>query len=146
MSSIKSNNTKPEQALRKELWSRGLRYRKNVRTLPGKPDLVFKKARLIVFCDGDYWHGHNWVLRGYSSLEEELSRYSEYWATKIRGNVERDKKITAELESQGWGVIRIWTSDIEKNVKKCGDIVEYAYWNKMRQFKEEMEYEQTGRS
>lgn len=142
MSSIRSNDTKPEQLLRKELWSRGLRYKKNVKSLPGKPDIVFSKARLIVFCDGDYWHGHNWALRGYDSLEEELSRYSDYWSNKIRRNVARDKAVTKELTDNGWTVIRLWTSDIEKAPKKCGDKIEYMYWNNMRNQKKDYNYEE----
>ena len=74
MSAIKSRDTRPELALRKELWRRGLRYRKNYKRLPGKPDIVFLGVRLAVFCDGDFWHGHNWAIRGYGSLEEELRR------------------------------------------------------------------------
>ena len=80
MSAIKSRDTRPELALRKELWRRGLRYRKNYKRLPGKPDIVFLGVRLAVFCDGDFWHGHNWAIRGYGSLEEELRRYSKAWA------------------------------------------------------------------
>lgn len=143
MSSVKSKDTRPEKALRKELWKRGLRYRKNVSNLPGKPDLVFIKAKIAVFCDGDFWHGHNWAIRGYGSFEEELKRYSESWANKLRKNIDRDARNNEKLQSMGWTVIRIWESDIKKDVKKCGDIVEYAYWNKMRQFKEEINYEQT---
>ena len=70
MSAVKASDTEPELMLRKALWSRGLRYRKNYRSLPGKPDVVFIRAKIAVFCDGDYWHGHNWALRGLNSLEE----------------------------------------------------------------------------
>lgn len=140
MSSVKSKNTRPERALRKELWRRGLRYRKNVSKLPGKPDLVFIRAKLAVFCDGDFWHGHNWAIRGYGSLEDELKRYSDSWARKLQNNIERDKRNTQKLTNMGWTVIRIWESDIKKDIKKCGDIVEYAYWNNMREFKKEVEY------
>lgn len=132
MSAIKSRNTRPEIALRKELWRRGLRYRTNVRTLPGKPDIVFPRARLAVFCDGDFWHGYNWTLRGYGSLEEELSHYSKPWADKIRKNVNRDRMVDQRLVGAGWIVLRIRESDIKKDVKRCGDQVEYAYRNQMR--------------
>ena len=74
MSAIKSRDTRPELALRRELWLRKLRYRKNCKTLPGKPDIVFSRAHLAVFCDGDFWRGHNWVITGYGSLENELQR------------------------------------------------------------------------
>lgn len=132
MSAVKSKDTRPELALRKELWRRGLRYRKNYKKLPGKPDIVFPRARLAVFCDGDFWHGHNWAIRGYGSLENELQRYSRAWADKITRNIQRDERTNEELEDVGWKVLRIWESDIKADVKRCGDIVEYAYWDIMR--------------
>lgn len=132
MSAVKSKDTKPELALRKELWRRRLQYRKNYKKLPGKPDIVFPRVRLAVFCDGDFWHGHNWAIRGYGSLENELRRYSKPWAEKITRNVQRDKQINRELQALGWRVLRIWESDIKADVKRCGDIVEYAYWNIVR--------------
>ena len=127
MSAVKSKDTKPEILLRQELWSRGLRYRKNMKTLPGKPDMVFPKAKLVVFCDGDFWHGHNWALRGFASLEDELSRYSEYWRNKILTNIERDKKNNATLEDAGWTVLRFWESAIYADVKSCADLIEKQY-------------------
>lgn len=132
MSAVKSRDTRPELALRKELWRRKLRYRKNVKKLPGKPDIVFPGIRLAVFCDGDFWHGHNWAIRGYGSLEDELQRYSKEWAEKIKRNIQRDERINKELKMLGWHVLRIWESDIKADVKRCGDIVEYAYWNIIR--------------
>ena len=132
MSAIKSKDTKPELMLRKELWRRKLRYRKNYKKLPGKPDIVFPRAHLVVFCDGDFWHGHNWAIRGYGSLENELRRYSKEWAEKITRNRQRDEQIDMELETLGWKVVRIWESDIKTDVKRCGDIVEYTYRNIIR--------------
>ena len=131
MTAVKSYNTSPEVALRRALWKRGMRYRVNVKTLPGKPDIVFSKARIVVFCDGDYWHGHNWELRGYGSLEEELARYGEYWQTKIRKNVERDRKNNQLLSEAGWLVIRIWGSEIKADVEKCADQIHQAYINRV---------------
>jgi DNA mismatch endonuclease (patch repair protein) len=127
MSAIKSKNTKPELMLRRALWSRGLRYRVNVKELPGKPDVVFTRAKIVVFCDGDFWHGHNWVLRGMTSLEEELKRYTPFWCDKILGNIQRDKKNQALLESENWIVIRIWESEIKKDVDKCVELIEERY-------------------
>ena len=83
MSAVKSKNTRPELALRHALWARGLRYRVNVKSLKGKPDVVFTRAKIVVFCDGDFWHGHNWAIRGLSSLEEELDKYTQFWRDKI---------------------------------------------------------------
>ena len=112
MASIKSKDTEPELLVRQALWKRGLRYRVNVRTLPGKPDIVFTRAKIAIFCDGDFWHGHNWAVRGMASLEEELNSYSEFWRSKILSNIERDSKNTLALTESGWIVIRLWESDM----------------------------------
>lgn len=127
MSSVKSSNTKPEIILRKAVWKSGLRYRINVKSIYGKPDIVFTKAKIAVFCDGDFWHGHKWFIRGLSSLDEELKGYSEYWRNKIIRNIERDKKVNDYLEKSGWYVIRLWESDIRKNVDLCVKIIKDAY-------------------
>ncbi len=119
MSAIKSKDTRPELALRKALWHQGLRFRVNYKNLPGKPDIVFTKAKMAIFCDGDYWHGHNWALRGLKDLNEELSRYSEFWADKIRRNIQRDEEVNRQLAEMGWTVIRIWESDIIKDTAGC---------------------------
>jgi len=124
MSAIKPKNTKPEMLLRKALWRKGLRYRVNVTKMPGRPDIVFTKARIVVFCDGDFWHGHNWAIQGIPSLEEELAGYSEFWRNKILGNIKRDKEITEKLTNDGWLVLRFWESEIIADVNRCADIVE----------------------
>ncbi|NPU99897.1 MAG: very short patch repair endonuclease [Brevinematales bacterium] len=123
MSAIKQKNTKPEILLRKALWRKGLRYRVNVTKLPGRPDVVFTKARITVFCDGDFWHGHNWAIRGIPSLEDELAGYSEFWRNKILGNIKRDKETTEKLIRDGWLVLRFWESDIIADADKCADSV-----------------------
>ena len=106
-------DTLHEVMLRRKLWQMGLRYRKNVDSLPGKPDIVFSRARLVVFCDGNFWHGRNWT-----KLRAELQHRanSEYWIAKIESNIERDAKNTALLEQAGWRVIRLWESDIKKDL------------------------------
>ena len=109
--------------IRRALWKKGMRYRVAVKELPGKPDIVFTKAKIAIFCDGDYWHGHNWALRGLSSLDEELTHYSEYWRNKIRKNVERDLENTKKLESSGWRVLRFWESEIKKDPEGCIKII-----------------------
>lgn len=131
MSAVKSKNTRPELLLRHALWARGLRYRVNVKSLKGKPDIVFTRAKIVVFCDGDFWHGHNWVIRGLTSFEDELARYSQFWKDKILKNIQRDKEITAILETEGWTVIRIWESEIKAHVDTCADLVETAYKEKI---------------
>ena len=127
MSAVKSKNTSPEMRLRRALWNKGLRFRVNLKTLKGKPDIVFSRAKLVVFCDGDFWHGHNWVIRGLSSLDEELQRYDEFWRAKILRNVERDKEVTKVLEDDGWTVLRIWESTIKSDLDGCVQLVESTY-------------------
>ncbi len=98
--------------LRSEIWRLGLRFRKNVRSLPGKPDLVFPAARVAVFCDGDFWHGRNW-----RALRRKLQRSANaaYWIAKIKSNRQRDIRNTKLLEKDGWYVIRLWESDIKQD-------------------------------
>lgn len=131
MSAIPSKGTRPEMALRKALWHLNLRYRVNYKKLPGKPDIVFTKKKVVVFCDGDFWHGHNWALRGLSSLEEELAGYSEYWRKKILRNIERDDENNKALQSLGWTVVRIWESDIKKDLDGCVKEVQEALLDAM---------------
>ena len=131
MSAIKSKDTEPELLLRKALWKDGFRYRVNDRKLPGKPDIVFSRAKIVVFCDGDFWHGHNWAIRDLSSFEEELASYSEFWRQKIIGNVERDRKNTSLLEEAGWLVIRLWESDIRTKTDECIAKIEDAYFTRI---------------
>lgn len=126
MSSIKSKDTRPELALRGALWRKNLRYRVNYKKLPGKPDIVFTKYKIAIFCDGDFWHGHNWAIRGMDSLDDELKSYSEFWRSKILRNIERDKRVSKSLEDLGWKVIRFWESDIKKDTDKCARIIEIA--------------------
>lgn len=108
MSHIRSTNSKPEEKVRKYLFSQGLRYRKNVRKLPGCPDLVFAKYKTVVFVNGCFWHKHDCPRFVWPSSNEE------YWRHKINGNVERDKKNYALLESQGWQVLVIWECQLKK--------------------------------
>lgn len=129
MSAIPSKNTKPELLLRRALWRENLRYRVNYKNLPGKPDIAFTKYKVAVFCDGDFWHGHNWAVRGMNSLEEELSGYSDFWRTKIIRNVERDEKTDRALKLLGWSVVRIWESDINKSLDGCVQIVKDALFD-----------------
>lgn len=127
MSAIPSKNTRPEVALRKELFSRGLRYRVNYKKIMGKPDIAFTKVRLAVFVDGDFWHGNNWRLRGYKDFQDELSHYSDYWQKKLINNVERDKRVNYQLGREGWIVLRYWESDIKKDSGKIADEIEHWY-------------------
>jgi DNA mismatch endonuclease (patch repair protein) len=117
MRGVKNRDTGPELALRRELHRRGLRYRLRV-PLPGKPDLVFQGARIALFVDGDYWHGNAWRDRGFDSFEAYYGRGENgaFWLDKIRRNVDRDARMTRELTHGGWQVVRLWESDISRNL------------------------------
>jgi DNA mismatch endonuclease (patch repair protein) len=119
MSRIHSSDTAPEMFFRKALWKWGVRYRKNVKNLFGKPDIAIKKYRLAIFVDGDFWHGNDWAKRRFSSQEAMLASYSEFWQKKIRRNIERDKKVNEYYQTNGWTVLRIWETDIKKNLNDC---------------------------
>jgi len=106
---VRRTDTKAEIALRRALWALGLRYRKNVAGLPGRPDLVFRRARIVVFVDGDFWHGRDWEAR---TAKLERGANAPYWLAKIAANMERDRRKTAELEASGWIVIRVWETDV----------------------------------
>ena len=109
-------DTAHEKLLRRVLWHRGLRFRKNLATLPGKPDIVFAGTRVAVFCDGDFWHGRHW-----QRLSRQLRKGANaaYWCEKIRTNMLRDRRMTRLLERQSWCVIRLWESDIKADPERA---------------------------
>jgi DNA mismatch endonuclease (patch repair protein) len=119
MSHIHSSDTKPEIFFRKALWKFGIRYRKNAKGLFGTPDISIKKYKIVIFIDGDFWHGNNWKKKHYTSQEELISSYSDYWQKKIRRNITRDKKVDEYYNSIGWTILRFWTSETEKNLNDC---------------------------
>lgn len=121
MSGVHSKDTNMEVRLRKALWHKGYRYRKNVSTLPGKPDLVFCKYKIAIFCDAEFWHGKNWEI-----LKPKLQKGNngEYWVTKITRNRERDDAVNKHLLFLGWTVIRFWGNDIIKNTEECIQVIE----------------------
>ncbi len=127
MRSNKSKDTKPELMLRKELWSRGMRYRKNYKALPGKPDIVLGRAKLAVFVDGKMWHGYDWEHQ-----KNDFKSNRDFWIPKIERNIERDLKVNQILNEQGWQVIRFWDFEIKKNVVACADKIEQAYSKRMK--------------
>ena len=104
-----ARNTAPERELRRSLRAQGARYRLHSSLLPGRPDIVFPGARIVVFCDGDFWHGRNWGAR---KRRLRLGANSEYWIAKIQSNICRDKLTSKALQANGWEVIRVWESDI----------------------------------
>ena len=125
MQAVKNKDSQIELLLRKELWSRGLRYRKNVNRIYGKPDIVFIGKKVAVFCDSEFWHGYNWEER-----KKDFKSHQEFWIPKIERNMERDAEVTARLESEGWTVIRFWGDEIKKNTAQCADIIEKAVHSK----------------
>ena len=105
----KKADTKPELLLRRALWKKGCRYRRNERELPGAPDIVFRGRRVVIFCDGDFWHGKDWATRRKRLLK---GTNADYWVAKIERNIERDREQTACLEREGWRVLRFWESEV----------------------------------
>lgn len=116
MSKIKSKNTKPEMALRKSLWAIGLRYRINVKGLVGRPDIVFRKHKLAIFVDGDFWHGYNWEEK-----KKKIKTNKSFWIAKIERNMQRDKESTEKLIGFGFNVIRFWEHEIKNDLFGCID-------------------------
>jgi DNA mismatch endonuclease (patch repair protein) len=114
MSRIRGINTKPEIALRKAIWNLGFRYRLNVPKLKGKPDIVFNKYKVIVFVDGEFWHGHNWHIK-----KTKIKANRKYWIKKIERNIERDMENMKHLQSIGYTVLRFWEQEIKKDLTGC---------------------------
>lgn len=119
MRQVKSKNTKIEVMLRKELWSRGLRYRKNSKEVFGKPDIVFMSKKTAVFCDSEFWHGYDW-----DNKKKEIKTNRDFWIPKIEKNISRDKEVNETLENSGWTVLRFWGNDIKKDLQACADKIE----------------------
>lgn len=112
MSHIRSTNSKPEEIVRKHLFSHGFRYRKNVRKLPGCPDIVLAKYKTVIFVNGCFWHKHDCPRFVWPSSNQE------YWESKILRNVERDKQNAALLEELGWNIVVVWECELKKSVRE----------------------------
>ena len=124
MSRIKSTNSKIEIILRSELWKQGIRYRKNYKKLPGKPDIVIIKKKIAIFCDSEFWHGKNWKYQ-----QQRITSNQDYWLNKIKRNIERDKFVNDQLNEMGWTVLRFWGKDILKNTSLCVQKIIDVYKN-----------------
>lgn len=137
MQHIKANDTKIEVLLRKALWNKGYRYRKNYKALPGKPDIVLTKYKIAIFCDGEFFHGKDWeVLKP----RLEKSNNSDFWINKISRNMERDAEINKKLLFMGWTVIRFWGAEIKKNTDECVRVIEETIFDmKMDEMYQERE-------
>lgn len=126
MKNIHGKDTKVEIILRKALWAKGYRYRKNYKKLPGNPDIVLTKYKIAIFCDGEFFHGKDWeVLKP----RLEKSNNSEFWISKISRNRERDDEVNKRLLFEGWTVIRFWGDDIKKHTDECVKVVEEAIFD-----------------
>ena len=118
MQAIKNKDSEIEVLLRKELWKRGLHYRKNVKTVLGHPDIAFIGKKVAVFCDSEFWHGYDW-----ENKKNDIHTRREFWIPKIEKNMARDKEVNEKLQSEGWIVLRFWGKDIKKNTQDCADKV-----------------------
>ena len=119
MQAVKNKDSKIEVLLRKELWNRGIRYRKNVNRIYGKPDIAFIGKKIAVFCDSEFWHGFDWEER-----KKDFKSHQEFWIPKIERNMQRDIEVNEKLQSEGWTVLRFWGKDIKKNTAQCADQIE----------------------
>ena len=130
MKRIHSKDTSIELKLRKALWKNGIRYRKNVNELPGKPDIVITKYKIVIFCDSEFFHGKDWeVLRP----RLEKGDNAEYWIKKLKRNIERDDLVNKRLLVEGWTVIRFWGKDIMKNTDQCVKVVKETIFDQKLQ-------------
>lgn len=128
MKNIKNKDTGIEVTLRKALWSKGYRYRKNDKKLPGKPDIVLSKYKIAIFCDSEFFHGKDWeVLKP----QLEKGKNAEFWIKKISGNQQRDDEVNKQLQYLGWTVIRFWGKDIIKRTDECIQVIEETIFDMM---------------
>ena len=135
MSKIHGKDTSIELVLRRALWNKGYRYRKNYKKIPGKPDIALTKYKIAIFCDGEFFHGKDWeVLK--PRLEQ--GKNSDYWVQKIQRNMDRDSEKDKELLFQGWTVIHFWGKDIIKNTDECVRVIEEAIFDMKLSEGEEM--------
>jgi DNA mismatch endonuclease Vsr len=119
MQAIRGKDTSIELKLRKELWRRGIHYRKNCKKVYGRPDIVFIGKKIAVFCDSEFWHGYDWENR-----KNKIQSNRDYWIPKIERNIDRDREVNDRLEAEGWTVLRFWGKDILKNTESCADSIE----------------------
>lgn len=122
MQRVKNKDSQIELILRKALWNKGFRYRKNVKSVYGHPDIVFIGRKIAIFCDSEFWHGYDWETR-----KNDFKVRQDFWIPKIERNIERDKEVNAKLQKDGWTVLRFWGNEIKNNLDSCILAVEMAY-------------------
>jgi len=118
MRAIKATGTKDEVRLAKALWHLGYRYRKNDKSVFGKPDLTFKKYKVAVFVDSEFFHGKDWETQ-----KLRIKSNQEFWHKKIERNIERDQEVNEYLTNNGWKVLRFWSKEVKKNLQECINII-----------------------
>lgn len=128
MQHIHFKDTSIEIALRKALWHKGYRYRKNYRALPGVPDIVLTKQRIVIFCDSEFFHGKDWEIK---KTRLAKSKNAEYWINKIERNINRAADNDQRLMALGWTVIHFWGQDILKNTDECVKIIEETIYDNL---------------
>ena len=121
MQRVKNKDSEIELSLRKALWSMGLRYRKNVKSVFGHPDIAFIGKKIAVFCDSEFWHGYDWERR-----KNDFKVRQDFWLPKIERNMERDREVNEKLEAEGWIVIRFWGKEIKSDVNACAEKIKKA--------------------
>ena len=135
MRNIRSKDTAIEIRLRKALWHEGIRYRKNYKKIPGKPDIAITKYRIAVFCDSSFWHG-----RDYETKKKPATN-TDYWDKKIRSNIKRDGEVDSILRAMGWTVLRFWDVEINKNLNECIQTIKEAMFLSKIGDEQENEYD-----
>lgn len=118
MSRVRSSGSRIESVLGSALWAAGVRYRKQYRKIPGRPDFVVVSQKLAIFCDSAFWHGRNWP-----SASVAIKSNREFWIAKIEGNIRRDEAVNRQLADLGWRVIRFWDDEILKSTDICVALV-----------------------
>ena len=122
MQQIKNKDSQIELILRKALWHKGFRYRKNVKSIYGHPDIAFIAKRIAIFCDSEFWHGYDWENR-----KNDFKVRQDFWIPKIERNIERDNEVNKKLQQDGWTVLRFWGNEIKNDLDNCILAVEQAY-------------------
>lgn len=124
MRAVRSADSKAELLLRRALHARGFRYRLHSRTLPGKPDIVFTRTRVVVFVDGDFWHARVLREEGPVALRHAVrGARQKWWVSKLKRNAARDEEVNVLLARLGWKVVRVWESDVQRDVEKVAERV-----------------------
>lgn len=121
MQAIRNKDTKAEIKLGKELWSKGYRYRKNNKTVFGKPDFTLKALKIAIFVDSEYFHGRNWEVN-----KHRIQTNQAFWWAKIERNIKRDRIVVGELTKDGWKVLRFWDTEVNKKLPSCIAKIERA--------------------